>query len=322
MRKIFLIFWILLLANKGFSANTEEVALEASWGTLRGTLWLPDTPTKTALLLIAGSGPTDRYGNSTAGIRTQAYALIAEGLQEAGYAVLSYDKRGIAASYYHNPEELMTDCRFSYFVEDAARWVEELRRRGFEQVILAGHSEGSLIALQVAEQDPEVAGVVSLCGAAWSLDQVLKMQLGAQLLIQNYSLYTSACRIIDTLKRGEEPSDIPAALTSLFPAYLNPFYQEVFQLNPQQIIRHLRSPILLIGGGHDGQVTPDNARTLKAAVPSAKLLIIEKMCHVLKDSDKRTATEQLDVYTNPSLPLSEELLPALIDFVRSLRQTE
>ncbi len=318
MRTILLILSTLLTVIPCQSSTREEVAIEASWGTLRGTLWLPETATSTAILLIAGSGPTDRYGNSPAGIQTNCYALLAEALQEAGYATLSYDKRGIAASYYLHSEELLTDCHFTHYVEDAWSWVKVLYQRGFERVVIAGHSEGSTIALAVAESHPEVSAVISLCGAAWPIDQILKMQLGAQLLPSHYALYASACRILDQLKQGEAPTEVPSTLATLFPAYLNTFYYEQMQYDPQQLLRRLTCPVLLVGGGHDSQITAENTRTLKGCAPKAQWIIVEQMCHVLKDAEAGPVSSQLVSYTTPSLPLSAPLVPALLDFLATL----
>ncbi len=308
---------LLMLLPAALMAGEEPVALEAAWGTLRGTLWSPDTPTDTAVVLIAGSGPTDRYGNSPAGIQTQAYALLAKELARGGVATLSYDKRGIAASPYHHPEELLADARFSHFADDVERWVEELAGRGYRRIFLIGHSEGALLAEIVAMRNSRVQGVVSLCGAAYPIDQILKVQLAGQLLAVDYTLYARACRIIDTLKRGEEPEEVPQSLASLFPTYLNGYYHEWMSYDPCVLVRELQCPLLIIGGGRDTQVSTANARSLKEACPTAELLIFEQMAHTLKDTEGKSTKEQLDAYMNPSLPLTPGLCEAILNFIRS-----
>lgn len=315
--KRFLIIALLLFVTFRAMAAEEELKIEAAWGTLRGTLWLPDAASNTALVIVAGSGPTDRYGNSSAGIRTQAYAQLAHELSAAGYAVLSYDKRGIAASQYHNREQMLSDCHFTYFADDIELWIKELQQRGYHRIFLAGHSEGAKLSLIVAARNPEVAGVVSLCGPAYPIDEILKVQLAGQLLAVDYALYARACQIIDTLKRGETPEEIPAAFSSLFPAYLNSFYHEDMACDPRREAARLRCPLLVVGGGRDVQVSTKNAHALKEACPQAELVIFEQMAHVLKDSEGRTAQEQLDAYTNPNLPLTEGLCEAIINFLKS-----
>ncbi len=301
------------------ATGREEVAIEGAWGTLRGTLWLPETESSTALLIIAGSGPTDRYGNSRQGIQTQAYALLADELSEAGYAVLSYDKRGIGASYYHRPEEMLADCRFDHYVTDAALWVDYLRARGYERVVLLGHSEGALISLLMAQTEGRVEALISLCGPAMPIDQILKLQLGAQLIAYDYSLYASACRIIDTLKRGEEPTSVPQPLQGLFPAYLYRFYHEEMQHDPCRLISQARASLLVIGGEYDGQVPPAQAEALIKARPAARGVIIPRMSHVLKEASNPSVATQQALYNDPSLPLSEGLVEAIVEFLQSLK---
>jgi len=313
---------LLLVALLAWSsaAAQEEVALPDDWGTLRGTLLMPEAGSGTALLIIAGSGPTDRNGDSRAGIATRCYALLAEALEAEGFASLRYDKRGIAASYCRDSGQLLSDCRFSHYVDDAERMVDLLRERGFRRVVLAGHSEGSLIAFIVAQRAPDkVDAVVSLCGAAYPMDEILKSQLAAQLLTYDMGLLMQANRIIDALKRGGTPDDIPEKLAALFPAYLNRFQTEQMAYDPRQLVRQLTCPVLIVGGGNDRQVTPDNARALQQACPGARTVVIEGMAHTLKTDAGHTAAEQIKAYTDPSQPLADGLAAAIADF---LRQTE
>lgn len=325
MKKYLLL--LLLLCLCGTLRAQEEVALDCPWGTLRGTLLTPELKedegktNRTAVLLIAGSGPTDRNGDSRGGLSTRCYALLAEALQAGGFSSLRYDKRGIGGSYYRDREELLADCRFTYFVDDALLWAEWLREeRGFARVVLAGHSEGALIALLAAAQAPEkVDAVVSLCGAAWPMDEILKVQLMNQLADYDMGLLLAANRIIDTLKRGGEPENIPAGLASLFPAYLNDFYHEQMNCDPQRLAAGLKCPMFVAGGTHDGQVTPDNARALHRACPGSQLVLVEGMTHTLKRSEGRTPAEQTAAYTNPSLPLADGLTTPLLEFLKGLR---
>ncbi len=307
---------LLAILTLSSASAQEEVAIHNEWGTLRGTLLKPDLGSDTALLFIAGSGPTDRNGDSRPALSTQCYALLAEKLEAEGFASLRYDKRGIAASYYRDREQMIADCRFDYYVDDAERMVDLLRERGFGRVVLIGHSEGALIAFIVAQRAAgKVDAVVSLCGAAYPMDEILKSQLAAQLLGFDMGLLMQANRIIDTLKRGGTPDNIPSKLASLFPSYLNRFYTEQMSYDPRQLIRQLSCPVLIVGGGNDCQVTSDNARALQQACPAARTVVIEGMTHTLKTDAGRTAAEQIKAYTDPSQPLSEGLAAAIVDFL-------
>ena len=65
-------------------------------------------------------------------------------------------------------------------------------------------------------------------------------------------------------------------------------------------------------GTTDIQVPISDAQRLAAARPSAKLLLVQGMNHVLKAADSSNAAQQ-DAYTNPSLPVVPELVAALVE---------
>ena len=75
----------------------SNIVLKTRTGDVYGSLTFPEGSQKVpVVLIIAGSGPTDRNGNSAAGgLKTDAYKLLADSLQQAGIAALRYDKRGV-----------------------------------------------------------------------------------------------------------------------------------------------------------------------------------------------------------------------------------
>jgi pimeloyl-ACP methyl ester carboxylesterase len=131
----------------GASAKYSSVAmtLKTKTGMLSGTLDLPAGKGPfPVMLLIAGSGPTDRNGNNPLGIKWDSYKLLGKGLAERGIAVLRYDKRGVGesvgAGLFRLPE-------FNTYVTDAADWIQLLRKeKRFSKVGIIGHSEGSHLA--------------------------------------------------------------------------------------------------------------------------------------------------------------------------------
>lgn len=346
--------WILVillgLLWSGVRAQEREVRLDRPWGTLSGTLTLPHagqsgtgrdaentapgvatcnersdpgngaasgTKSDVAALLIAGSGPTDRNGNSrAAAMSVNTYYLIARQLEADGIASLRYDKRGIGNSPDTTPEE---ELRFGDYIDDAAAWVAWLHGEGFSRVVLIGHSEGALIALQVAADDPSVAGVITLAGAGYPLDELLQLQLANQLVGYDPGLLLRANALIASLRAGERVAQVPPALEGLFRPSVQPFMISSMQYDPRRIIRQVEAPVLIVSGDNDLQVIPANADALAAARPSARKVIVTGMTHVLKTSDARDLQGQLrTVYTKGNLPLSPELGPLLRSFIGSL----
>ena len=72
----YLIAGLLLLAALPSQSKEEEISVSRSWGKLSGTLTVPDEGSDAAVLIIAGSGPTDRNGNSGSGLITNTYYML------------------------------------------------------------------------------------------------------------------------------------------------------------------------------------------------------------------------------------------------------
>ena len=187
---------LLLLAAANAAAGEKSVSLERDFGTLYGTLLTPGEGAETVAVLIAGSGPTPRNGN------TNNYLYLAQELEKAGIATLRYDKRGIGSSKFDDSDK-MADATLDDFIGDAAAWAEYLSRQDFRRIVLIGHSEGALIAFCAAQQCPEVDAVISVAGAGYPLDEILQLQLAAQLAPTHMELLMQARAITAALKRGE-----------------------------------------------------------------------------------------------------------------------
>ena len=306
----------------GARAGEREVRLDRPWGTLSGTLTAPEAGSDAVALLIAGSGPTDRDGNSrAAGMTVNTYYLLARQLEADGIASLRYDKRGVGNSPDKTPENALL---FSDYIDDAAAWVAWLRGEGFSRVVLIGHSEGALIALQVAAEAPgTVAGVVTLAGAGYPIDELLQLQLGNQLIGYDPGLMLRANAIIRSLRQGTPVEEVPPVLQLLFRPAVQPFLISAMRYDPRKIIRRVAAPVLIVNGDNDLQIVPSNADALAGAQPAARKVIVPAMTHVLKSSDRRDLQGQVGtVYCNANLPLSPELGPLLRDFIAALRASD
>lgn len=317
-RFLFLWLWLLCCTSPLVAQPTEEaVAVERDFGRLYGTLLAPaENPSQSVVLIIAGSGPTDRNGNSTMNIGGDSYRLLANGLAEAGFASLRYDKRAIGQSII-DPEAI-PDLTLEEYIADAVALAEWLSGKGYRRVFLAGHSEGALIALLAAQRTEAVAGVISLTGAAYPIDEILRLQLAGQLALTHPALLMEAEGIIAQLKRGErvDMSTHSRELLSLFHASVQPFLISQMHYDPRAEVRKVGCPLLIIGGDNDLQVSAENAQALAEARFGLKPVILQGMTHLLKYSDKHTLAEQLQsVYRDPTIPLHEELLPTIIKFL-------
>lgn len=295
------------------SVLQRPISLDTGSGELYGSLLLPrsDTPVP-VVLIISGSGPTDRDGNNPEGGRNDSLKRLARLLAKHQIASVRYDKRGVAASLAATPDE--RNLSVEAYVADAVAWSHKLAadpRLG--PVILLGHSEGALIASLAAPQ-ANAAAVISVSGSARPIDQVLRQQLGSRL---PPPLMLRSNELLDSLKAGRVDNNVPPALQVIFRPSVQPYLISLFRQDPAQAFAALKMPALIIQGSHDIQVSVDDARQLKAAKPDAELALVEGMNHVLRIVPK-DLKRQLASYDDPQLPLAAEVGVRILDFIRAL----
>ncbi|SFW44966.1 alpha/beta hydrolase [Pseudomonas sp. NFACC04-2] len=291
----------------------RPISLDTGSGELFGSLLLPksDTPVP-VVLIISGSGPTDRDGNNPEGGRNDSLKRLAWVLARHNIASVRYDKRGVAASLAATPDE--RNLSVEAYVADAVAWSHKLAadpRLG--PLILLGHSEGALIASLAAPQ-ANAAAVISLSGSARPIDQVLRQQLSNRL---PPPLMLRSNELLDSLKAGRLDSNVPAQLQVIFRPSVQPYLISLFRQDPARAFAALQMPALIIQGSNDIQVSTDDARQLKAAKPDAELALIEGMNHVMRIVPN-DVKRQLASYKDPNLPLAAELGTRILRFIDSL----
>ncbi len=304
-----------LLARALFAA-AEPAMLETGAGTLYGTLEVPPgKPPFPVVLIIAGSGPTDRDGNSAfIKGKNDSLKMIAEALATKGIASLRYDKRGVAESAGAGKAE--SDLRFDMLVDDASAWGRKLRLDArFGALLVLGHSEGSLIGM-LAARFLKAEGFISLAGAGRPAGVILREQLKAQLTPEMMSKVDAA---LAELEHGRLVDTPPPGLSALFRKSVQPYLVSWLKYDPAREISKLTMPVLIAQGANDVQVSVEDARLLSAARPGARLLILDNMNHVLKDVPTRDRLKQMSSYGDPSLPVDAGLVDAIVEFTQRAR---
>jgi pimeloyl-ACP methyl ester carboxylesterase len=275
-------------------------------------------------LIISGSGPTDRDGNSPMlPGANNSLKLLAEALAARGIASLRYDKRGIgetgkamllaAEKTKSVPRE--EDLSFETYIDDAIRWGKQLRAdRRFSRLTVLGHSEGSLIGM-VAAQRIRADAFVSIAGAGRPVPQLIleqvKPQFSAELLMKTEE-------ILEQLAAGKTVASVPAELTALLRPSIQPYMISWFRYDPAKEVSKLRIPVLIVQGTTDLQTTLGDAKRLADGDPAAKLLLIEGMNHVLKTVGNERE-KQVASYSDPKLPVAPELVSGISGFVSKIR---
>jgi pimeloyl-ACP methyl ester carboxylesterase len=271
---------------------------------LAGTLTMPGGTVEKvpALVLLQGSGPTDRDGNQPPVMRTDLLRQLAEGLAQKGIATLRYDKRGMhanAAGLPVDPKDYADYFGWQHFVDDAYAAYAFLRSQSsvdLNKVGLAGHSEGGMITLDLAhrlqERERPVA-LVLFSTAGRPLDAIvreqLERQLGALKPAQKRAFLAENDRVVREIREtGKVPEKLPQALNGLYPVYSGPFWQAQLRLDPAELARRYAGPVLLVQGDADIQISAErDAVALDRALLTRSnddhtLILLPRTSHNLK----------------------------------------
>ena len=223
----------------------QDVVVESVGGVrLAGTLTRPSSgldqgARHPAIVLISGSGPQDRDGNTPLSYQTFIFRRIAQRLAPCGIAVLRYDNRGVGGSTGDFESAGLFDL-----VSDARAMIAFLRRHPSvdpARIGVVGHSEGAYIASMLAGEDPQVAACIIMAGASATLDRVMIEQIEYE-------------ATLDEL--GEASGNLQ-------------WLREHMQIDPVGQVRAIKAPILIVHGEKDLKVKPYHARVLAEAAQSA-----------------------------------------------------
>ena len=287
--------------------------IEEAWssGGLHGSYARPaEGPQRgPAVLIIAGSGPTDRNGNGPQ-LSTDTYRKLAEGLAASGIRSLRYDKRGIGESRAMATKE--ENVRFEDFVANVVTAANDLSKRDdVSAVFLAGHSEGAILALAAAAT-AHPRGVVLLCAPGRDLLSILRAQLKGKLPPE---LENPANKILDALASGNRVEDVPPPLLPVFRPSVQPFLIGTARYDPAKMIAQVKAPVLVVHAAHDLQVAQEDFDLLRAAKPDARFVILPESNHTLKASPA-DVQGNLALHQNREAPLDPGLLPPIVEFVK------
>lgn len=300
------------------AAGASAITAPGPNGPLAGTL-VDAGNGAPVVLIVPGSGPTDRDGNSRLGISAAPYRLLAEALANKGVATVRIDKRGMFGSAAAVPDP--NAVTIGAYAEDVHAWAKTIRAKtGARCVWVLGHSEGGLIALVAAQRAEDLCGIVLVATPGRKVGTAMRDQLRAQLGPDpaKAALLDKAMGIIGKLEHGQrvEAGQVGPDLWPLFAPQVQAFLINMMAIDPARLAATTTQPMLVVGGGRDLQVPASDAAALAAARGAARLVVIPTMNHVLKEvaSDDRAAN--VATYANPSLPLAPTLVDRIAAFVK------
>ncbi len=303
------------------AADPIESEIEAPGpdGPLQGLLVSPGVDNAPVVLIVPGSGPTNRDGNSLHGLNTDTYKLLAQGLAARGIASVRIDKRGMFSSHAAIPNA--NEVTIADYASDVHGWAKAIRdKTGAKCIWVLGHSEGGLVAMAAAKDNPpDICGLVLVAAPGRKFGELIKDQLRSN--PANAPFLDEALRDIDTLEAGKHVEvsieHTRPEIFAIFQPAVQGFLIDLLSYDPPKVLAQYKGPVLILQGERDIQVSADDARRLKAADPTAKLTLLPDVNHVLKavSSDDRMAN--LKTYFDPKLPLAPGVVDAIANFVKS-----
>ena len=285
-------------------------------GPLKGTQLAPAAGAKAPVaVILPGSGPTDRNGDSPLGVKGSIYRQLAEGLAAKGVTTVRVDKRGQFASGAAAADG--NKVFIGDLAADANAWAADLKKRtGAPCVWLIGHSEGALVAQVAVQTGKDLCGLVLISGAGEKLGDILRRQLKAGL--PPGPMLDQSLDNVTTLEAGRDvdASNVPPGLQMLFGPQVQPFLKAMFSYDPAQLLKAYKGPVLIVQGKADLQVPADSAERLKAAKPEATLVLLEGVNHVLKPAPADRAGN-IATYSDPSLLVAPAVPEAIATFINA-----
>ncbi len=283
---------------------SEEILIKNDSIELPGTLTFFEENTP-LIIWVHGSGNIDRNGNQGAIIKANYIKQFRDSINKQGIAFFSYDKRT------SNPKnfKFLKGILYEDLVNDAKKVISHFKNDNrFSEIILIGHSQGSLTALLASKNTGKY---ISIAGPGISIDKTIIEQITKQ----SAELGSTTIAHFKELFETGTIKKVHPFLVSIFAKQNLPFILNWAKYNPAEEIKKITIPTLIINGTKDIQVKVEDAQALHKALPSSELVIIENMNHVLKHLEKDA--DNMNSYYSADFPLSTELITTIANFIKN-----
>jgi pimeloyl-ACP methyl ester carboxylesterase len=287
------------------------VTIPATGFNIAGTMTKPSSASGRlpAVVLISGSGPTDR-DETVAGI--PIFGHLARGLSEAGFVVVRYDKRGVGQSGGRAESAALPD-----FAEDArvvVRWLERRPEVDKERIAVLGHSEGAAVAMLLASRENRVKAVVLVAGPGTTGADLVLEQQRHQLDLMKVDATERAAKVTlqeqihAAVLKGGSWDGVPDQMRR---AADTPWFHSLLSFDPAKMMKDVDQPVLVVQGDLDAQVPPHHAEQLVALAearkknPGVQLMKVPGVNHLLVPAKTGEVSEYgslRDAEVVPSIP--------------------
>ncbi|CAL9564917.1 hypothetical protein SUDANB121_04736 [Nocardiopsis dassonvillei] len=292
------------------------------------TLTLPENASGPVpgALIVSGSGPTDRDGNSRMRPDADTNLNFARALAEAGVASLRYDKLGSGETGLGDldPDAPVDPDVFDAQLAAAYGELVEQPEVDPERTAVVGHSEGSLYALRAHELVDASPALVLAAPVGDRYLDLLDRQLTEQVRTAEavgQLAETEAVAMLSDARAGRAavrggrsvPDDLGEMVGLLYSPQNAAFLARMDALDPVELARELPggTPVLVLWGESDAQVTREEVDRLMTGLPAAERLDVPDADHVFRLYEDEPGAAVLDA----ERPFAPEVGPALAEFV-------
>lgn len=301
-------------------AGDEQVRVPANGFSLAATLSKPTGTVAAklpAVILVGGSGPTDRDENA---FGIPIFGQLANTLADSGFLVLRYDKRGVGQSGGRPESATLAD--YAEDLRAAVKFMNDRKDVDRKRLAVLGHSEGGAVAMLAASRDNRITALVlaaamGVTGAELNLAQVTHaLSRTNRSDAEKQTTLDLQKRIHTAVTSGQGWDTIPPALRKQADV---PWFNSFLSFDPAQPMRDIRQPVLVIQGELDTQVPPLNAdrlgelAKLRKRPSPVEVVKVPGVNHLLVPA----ATGEVDEYgTLPDKTVSAVLSSAITEWLK------
>jgi alpha-beta hydrolase superfamily lysophospholipase len=259
----------------------KSIFLEANGTHIPAVLSLPAQGAPTwGIVIVPGSFPNDVDGNYLPEMgnpftaKPHAYKDLAQQLAARGFAALRYARGGVTVL---DKEKAEAHRRFADRTTVVAEAVRTLRATvpGLKYCTLAGHSEGGPVSLLLLTRDKaaKIDAYVSLSAPARRMFDIMLQQTEKTVKDGQASFgpqkfpFEAYKKAMDLTRKGQP---VPAELLKVLPPFgvyamdeaSKRYLREYDEVDSRELIAGVPCPVLIVQGGNDTSVYPDNAEML------------------------------------------------------------
>jgi len=266
---------------------------------LKGTLTEPkDKKTDTVVILVHGSGPSDRDESIGA---LKPFRDIAWGLAQKGIAVYRYDKR--TYTYAEKLSQLEDITVYDEVIEDVIYAYNKMNSLGYDNIYIAGHSLGGYLMGRISEELSWAEGYIILAGNVTPLQDLLITQVkylaGADGEITKseqaqINIIEKQSANINALQRQNADNYSKYDLLNVPASY----WLDLKDYDPIESMKKCRGRVLILQGAKDYQVTSNEYAKWQNGLKekdNVEYILYENLNHLFMPSKVMSADDYTDI---------------------------